>query len=97
MSKGCIVTEVAPQLVGNRKWVAIYPAPEGEIRGAYKYFEVELPGYIVERDLDWFESDEITSWQFVADLAGLYDLLETKNLDPETFDVPWKFNYPYHY
>lgn len=97
MSRGCIATEIAPQYIENRKWASIYPLEEKDERGAYRYFEIELPKKIIEEDLDWFKDDEITEEVFVASLKELYDLLEIKKLNPLSFDVPWKFNFPYHY
>ncbi|WP_129020206.1 hypothetical protein [Edaphocola flava] len=97
MTKGCIATEVKPIKDENRKWIAIYPLDEGDNRGRYKYFEIELSRKIIDNDLDWFDQDEIKEEIFIHSLSELNTLLETKNLNPLSFDVPWKFNYPYHY
>jgi hypothetical protein len=97
MSNGCIAIEIQPHNSENRKWASIYPLEKGDERGIYRYFEIELPKNIVENDLDWFKDDEITEEVFVSSLDELYNLLETKKLDPLSFDVPWKFNFPYHY
>ena len=96
MSNGCIATEVTPQFTQNRKWIGIYPLNEDE-RGKFKYIEIELPKNIIENDLDWFEDDEIKTTIYLKSIEELYQLLEEKKMDPQAFDVPWKFKYPYHY
>lgn len=98
MSDGCIATELNAQNSKNRKWAAIYPIKDKDTQEMrFRYFEIELPREILEKDLDWFKSDEITSEVFLDSLDELYKLLAEKNIDPVAFDVPWKFNYPYHY
>lgn len=98
MSRGCIAAEVkAKNPQKNRKWASIYPLDKGDVRGSYRYFEVELAREIIEKDLDWFQDDEITTEIFVRSLDELYQLLELKELSPLIFDVPWKSNFPHHY
>ena len=98
MSRGCIAAEVkAENPEKNRKWVSIYPLKKGDVRGLYRYFEVELTKEIIEKDLDWFQDEEITTEVFGHSLDDLYQLLESKKLSPSIFDVPWKSNFPHHY
>lgn len=97
MSGGCIATELQALYPDNRKWAGIYPLAVDDKRGSYKYVEVELPKRIIENDLDWFNDDEIKEEVFLKSLEDLYKLLDDKNINPLSFDVPWKFNYPYHY
>lgn len=95
MLHSTIVTEIDASNPDNRKWISICPLKDRDERGKYRYFEVELPKDILEKDLDWGSEDEIIEERFLKSIHDIYTLLEQKNIDPHSFDVPWKFDYPY--
>lgn len=88
MPGGNIATELEASNSENRKWACIYALTKDDKRGLYRYFEIELPKKIVEEDLDWSEPMKITEEIFVRSLADLYQLLDSRGIDPLSFDAP---------
>ena len=90
MSQDMITAEVAPSSADRRSWMMIRPTEDGQVL----LLEFE---HLAGLDTDgYFAPDDVLDRKksYFASLQDVIDSLESRGIDTDLFDAPWKMDYP---
>jgi hypothetical protein len=102
MLRAPIAAEVPVDKLNKRRWIAIHCSINGrtpELCPPHLYCVVDTEFDVALLAINSPSGDEdsaITGQKeyYLDDIRQLYELLESLNIDPASFDAPWHVNHP---